>query len=86
MAYSFIFAVFIAIYMNVVGIKRELVSLTPVVSVLLPRQCMGGMPKIGAQSGAVIIDVEVGYSMVIIGSGPPRELTLLENEKAIKAT
>ena len=43
------------------------------------------MPQVAAQAVAVIIHIEIGYSMVIIGSGAPGELTLLEDKEAVEA-
>ena len=53
------------------------------VTVLLPSQGMGGVPQVGADTVAVVIYIEVGYTMMIVGYGFPGELALLPNEETI---
>ena len=43
------------------------------------------MPKVGADAIAVVINVKVCHTMVIVGCATPRELTFLEDEKAVDA-
>ncbi len=41
------------------------------------------MPKVGADAIALVVNVEVRHTMVIVGSATPRELTFLEDEEAV---
>ena len=43
------------------------------------------MPKVGADTIAVVINVKVCHTMVIVGCAAPRELALLEDEKTVDA-
>ncbi len=43
------------------------------------------MPKVGADAIALVVNVEVRHTMVIVGSATPRELTFLEDEKTVDA-
>ena len=41
------------------------------------------MPKVGSDAIALVVNVEVCHTMVIVGSATPGELTFLEDEKAV---
>ena len=41
------------------------------------------MPKVGADAIALVVNVEVCHTMVIVGSATPGELTFLEDEEAV---
>ena len=43
------------------------------------------MPKVGADTIALIVNVEVCHTMVIVGCAAPRELALLEDEETVDA-
>ena len=43
------------------------------------------MPKVGADAIALVINVEVCHTMVIVGCATPRELTFLEYEETVYA-
>ena len=41
------------------------------------------MPKVGADAIALVVNVEVRHTMVIVGSATLRELPLLEDEEEV---
>ncbi len=41
------------------------------------------MPKVGADAIALVVNVEVRHTMVIVGSATPGELALLEDEETV---